>query len=75
MACKTCTVPNNPDCVNVKSILVKDPNHVLLLCDVKHAIQWSQGIDSLGFVAPYEWCKDVKKNRKDGSGGSEKEEW
>ena len=57
------------------SVLLKDLFHMLLLCECE-TCDSMESVDSFGFVAPYGSCKDVKKNRKDGSGGSKKkEEW
>ena len=36
----------------------KKSNHVLLVDNVKHAIRWAQGMDSIDLIAPYKWCRD-----------------
>jgi len=38
------------------SILKKDPNHVMVVDDVKHCLRWCHGIDSYDLVSPVSWC-------------------
>jgi hypothetical protein len=61
MACTVCPhdvvyIPNK-----ARGILKKNSNHLLLIEDVKHAIRWGQGMDSIDLIGPYMWCRDYQK--------------
>ena len=60
MACTVC--PHDEVYIpNKARILKKNSNHLLLIEDVKHAIRWCQGMDSIDLIGPYMWCRDYQK--------------